>query len=111
MRKFNPRLSRACAAAFSFAIVSGMNEDDHLDDWRLNDAAWMALDFAARYGGRETDALKGARAGQWFLQHRERAAFDHASAVGASDTVAAVEEGKLRHVVVEQKAAPGEPEA
>jgi 2-phosphosulfolactate phosphatase len=93
------------------AIVSGMNDDGHLDDWRLNDAAWMALDFAARYGGRETDALKGARAGQWFLEHREHAAFDHASAVGASDTVAAVEEGQLRHVVVEQKAARGEPEA
>lgn len=86
------------------AIVSGMNESGHLDGWRLNDAAWMALDFAARYGGRETDALERARAGRWFLDHGERAAFDHAAEVGASDTVAAVEEGQLRHVIVEAPA-------
>jgi len=84
------------------AIVSGMNGDGHLEDWRLNDAAWMALDFAARYAGRETEALKNARAGQWFLKHGENAAFDHASTIGASDTVAAVEEGQLRHIVMEE---------
>ncbi len=84
------------------AIVSGMNVDGHLDDWRLNDAAWMALDFAARYGGRETEALEHARAGRWFLENGEEDAFEYAAAVGASDTVAGVEEGKLRHVVVEE---------
>ena len=82
------------------AIVSGMNADGHLDDWRLNDAAWMALDFAARYGGREAEALGQGRAGRWFLENGEEAAFEYAAAVGASETVAGVAEGRLRHVEV-----------
>lgn len=32
--------------------------------WRLNDAAWMALDFMKRYRGRTLDVLKQARAGR-----------------------------------------------
>ena len=83
-------------------ILARLNERGYLGEWRLNDAAWMALDFAARYAGRETEALKNARAGQWFLKHGENAAFDHASTIGASDTVAAVEEGQLRHIVMEE---------
>ena len=83
------------------AIVSGMNADGYLDDWHLNDAAWMALDFAARYGDREAEALKHARAGRWFLENGEVEAFEFAADVGASDTVAGVEEGRLRHVVAE----------
>ena len=89
------------------AIVSGMNAGGYLDDWRLNDAAWMALDFAARYGGREGEALGHARAGRWFLDNGEEAAFEYAADVGASDTVAGVEGGRLRHVEVVEEDEPG----
>jgi 2-phosphosulfolactate phosphatase len=81
------------------SIVSGMNEGGYLDDWRLNDAAWMALDFAERYGGREDEALKNSRAGRWFFDNGEEEAFEFVADLGASETVAAVEEGRLRHVV------------
>ncbi len=81
------------------SIVSGMNEGGYLDDWRLNDAAWMALDFAARYGGREAEALRNGRAGRWFFDNGEEEAFEFVADVGASETVAGVEEGRLRRVV------------
>lgn len=77
------------------AIVSEMNENGGLEGWRLNDAAWMALDFAARYKGREEEALKNGRAGQWFLHNGETGAFEFAAALGASDVVARVEAGQL----------------
>ena len=91
------------------SIVSGMNEGGYLDDWRLNDGAWMALDFAGRYAGREGDALKNSRAGRWFFENGEEEAFGFVSAVGASGTVAVVEGGRLRRVVTgarERGAAP-----
>lgn len=82
-------------------IVSSMSMDGFLDDWRLNDAAWIALDFAARHGGGEADVLANGRVGKWFLENGEAGAFEFAAAVGASETVAGVEGGKLRHVVAE----------
>ena len=83
------------------SIVSGMNEGGYLDDWRLNDGAWMALDFAGRYGGREDEALKNGRAGRWFFDNGEEEAFGFVSDVGASETVVEVEGGRLRRVVTE----------
>lgn len=81
------------------SIVSGMSEGGYLDDWRLNDGAWMALDFAARYAGREDEALKNSRAGRWFFDNGEEEAFGFVADVGASETVAGVEGGRLRRVV------------
>ncbi|QIN79816.1 hypothetical protein GBA65_16205 [Rubrobacter marinus] len=85
------------------SIVHGMNEGGYLDDWRLNDAAWMALDFAGRYGGREGEALKNGRAGRWFFDNGEEEAFGFVADVGASETVAGVEDGRLRRVVTEAR--------
>ena len=85
------------------SIVSGMNEGGYLDDWRLNDAAWLALDFAGRYEGREDEALKNGRAGRWFFDNGEEEAFGFVSDIGASETVAGVEDGRLRRVVTEAR--------
>ena len=51
------------------AILSRLNGEGYLEDWRLNDAAWLALDFARRYEGRESEALKETRAGRWLLEN------------------------------------------
>lgn len=85
------------------SIVSGMSEGGYLDDWRLNDAAWMALDFAGRYAGREDDALKNSRAGRWFFDNGEEEAFGFVADVGASETVARVKGGRLTRVVAEPR--------
>ncbi len=77
-------------------ILSRLNKDGYLDDWRLNDAAWMALDFAERYEGRESEALKKGRAGRWFFENDMVEEFEFVSNVGASDLVPEVVEGKLR---------------
>lgn len=81
------------------SIVSGMNEGGYLDGWRLNDAAWMALDFAGRYAGREGEAFKNGQAGRWFFDNGEEEAFEFVTDVGASETVAGVEDGRLKRVV------------
>jgi 2-phosphosulfolactate phosphatase len=78
------------------AIISCLNSDGYLDDWRLNDAAWMALDFAARYEGREAEALKRSRAGRWFLENDWAEEFEFVGDVGASYLVPEVVEGRLR---------------
>ena len=77
------------------AILSRLNGDGYLDDWRLNDAAWLALDFAERYEGRETEALKHSRVGRWFLQHNMEGELEFVGDVGASETVAEVVDGQL----------------
>lgn len=76
-------------------ILLHLNKDGYLEDWRLNDAAWMALDFAERYGGRERETLKEGRAGRWFLENDEVEEFEFVGDVGASKTVARVLDGKL----------------
>lgn len=63
--------------------------------WRLNDGAWMALDFTERYRGRELEALKQSRAGRWFFQHDRVDAFEFVGEIGASELVPEVKEGKL----------------
>jgi 2-phosphosulfolactate phosphatase len=64
--------------------------------WRLNDGAWMALDFAERHRGEVPDVLKQSRAGRWFVETGRMDAFDFVADVGASDLVPEVVEGRLR---------------
>jgi 2-phosphosulfolactate phosphatase len=70
----------------------------HMDarEWRLNDGAWMALDFMERYRGRELEALKQSRAGRWFFEHDRVETFEFIGEVGASDLVPEVVGGRLR---------------
>ena len=79
-------------------ILSRLNEDGYLNDWRLNDAAWLALDFAGRYAGRELEVLKAARAGRWFLENDMVEELEFAGDVGASELVPEVVEGRLHHL-------------
>jgi 2-phosphosulfolactate phosphatase len=73
----------------------------HMDarEWRLNDGAWMALDFMERYRGRELEALKQSRAGRWFFEHDRVETFEFIGEVGASDLVPEVVGGRLRRAV------------
>jgi 2-phosphosulfolactate phosphatase len=66
------------------------------EQWRLNDGAWMALDFMERYRGRELEALGQSRAGRWFLEHDRVDTFEFVGEVGASDLVPEVVDGRLR---------------
>ena len=77
------------------AILSQLNGDGYLDDWRLNDAAWLALDFAGRYEGREKEALRRSRAGRWFLENGMAKEFEFVGDVGASELVPEVVAGRL----------------
>jgi 2-phosphosulfolactate phosphatase len=74
------------------AVLSCMEADG----WRLNDGAWMARDFMARYRGREPEVLKEGRAGRWFFEHDRADAFEFVSSVGASELVPEVRDGQLR---------------
>jgi 2-phosphosulfolactate phosphatase len=76
-------------------ILSYMN-NMNTDDWRLNDGAWMALDFMQRYRGRELEALRQSRAGRWFFEHNRRDSFEFVGDVGASELVPEVVGGRLR---------------
>jgi 2-phosphosulfolactate phosphatase len=66
------------------------------EQWRLNDGAWMALDFMERYRGRELEALKQSRAGRWFFEHDRVETFEFIGEVGASDLIPEVVGGRLR---------------
>jgi 2-phosphosulfolactate phosphatase len=77
-------------------ILSLLNENGYLEDWRLNDAAWTALDFAERHGGGESEVLKESRAGRWFLENDMAEELEFVGDVGASELVPEVVEGKLR---------------
>lgn len=90
------------------AILSRLNGDGYLDGWRLNDAAWMALDFAARYAGREFEALEQGRAGRWFLENGEIEELEFVGDVGASTLVPEVAEGRLRVVQSPRSGPPQE---
>ncbi len=70
----------------------------HTEDWHLNDAAWMALDFARNYQDREMEALKHGRAGRWFVENDRQQELEFVGDVGASDLVAQVVDGRLRRV-------------
>lgn len=66
-----------------------------LTGWRLNDAAWLALDFMERHGENIPEALKQGRAGRWFVENDRMDAFDFVSDVGATEEVPEVRAGRL----------------
>jgi 2-phosphosulfolactate phosphatase len=72
-------------------ILSHMN----VEGWRLNDAAWLALDFMERYRGRVHEALLQGRAGRWFVDNDRMDAFEFVADVGASEVVPEVVNGRL----------------
>jgi 2-phosphosulfolactate phosphatase len=95
------------AAAGARELLLGcLNEDGYLDDWRLNDAAWLALDFAGRYGGRELEVLREGRAGRWFLENAMAEELEFVGNVGASELVPEVVEGRLRRAVEKDGSPP-----
>lgn len=73
------------------AILSRMDTDG----WRINDAAWMALDFVDRHEGKLREALLQGRAGRWFANNDRMDAFDFVADVGASEVVPEVVGGRL----------------
>ncbi len=92
-------------------ILSHLNRQGYLEDWRLNDAAWAALDFAERWDGREPEALKRSRAGRWLLENDLPETFEFAGDVGASELVPEVVDGRLRAVEDEESGTPKESDA
>lgn len=89
--------------AGAMCILNGMDTER----WRLNDAAWLALDLGRRYEGRLDEFLRNARGGRWFFEHARREAFQFASEVGASDLVAEVSGGELVPAPAAQGAVKG----
>jgi 2-phosphosulfolactate phosphatase len=77
-------------------ILSFLNKNGYLEDWRLNDAAWVALDFAERHRGGEWEALKKSRAGRWFVESDMDEELGFVGDVGASEFVPEVVNGRLR---------------
>jgi 2-phosphosulfolactate phosphatase len=73
------------------AVLSHMDPDG----WRLNDGAWMALDFLERHREDLRSVLLQGRAGRWFVENDRRDALDFVAAVGASDLVPEVRAGRL----------------
>ncbi len=73
-------------------IISYMD----VEGWRLNDGAWMALDFAERHREDLAGVLEQSRAGRWFVENERMDAFDFVADVGASEVVPEVVGGRLR---------------
>jgi hypothetical protein len=65
------------------------------EGWRLNDGAWIALDFMQRYRGREIEALKQSWAGRWFFEHDRVDVFEFVGELDASDLVPEVRASQL----------------
>ena len=63
------------------------------EGWRLNDAAWTALDFMERQRN-VARTLQQGRMGRWFAEHRKET-FEFVADVGASDLVPQVVGGRL----------------
>jgi 2-phosphosulfolactate phosphatase len=74
----------------------------HMDarNWRLNDAAWMALDFVERHGRETSEVLGRSRAGRWFVENDRMETMRFVADIGASDTVPEVADGLLRRLAV-----------
>jgi 2-phosphosulfolactate phosphatase len=70
----------------------------HMDTegWRLNDGAWIALDFMQHYRGRELEALRQSRAGRWSFKHDRPDSFEFVGDLGTSELVPEVVGGRLR---------------
>lgn len=64
-----------------------------LDEWRLNDAAWLALDIAGRYSGEPLRAIEQGRVGRWFREYDRMETLEFVAEVGASDLVPEVVDG------------------
>jgi 2-phosphosulfolactate phosphatase len=67
-----------------------------VDGWRLNDGAWLALDFLGRHADDVLAVLEQSRAGRWFVENDRMDALGFVSDVGVSDLVPEVTQGKLR---------------
>jgi 2-phosphosulfolactate phosphatase len=67
-----------------------------VDGWRLNDGAWLALDFLGRHAEDVSCVLEQSRAGRWFVENDRMDALDFVADVGVSSLVPEVVEGKLR---------------
>lgn len=65
------------------------------EDWKLNDAAWLARDLTDRYDGRIADLFRHSRAGRWFFESGREETFHFVADVGATDLVAEVRSGEL----------------
>ncbi len=63
-------------------------------DWRPNDAAWLALDFMQRHEGDVHEALKKSRAGRWFIENDRTDTFAFVADIGASSLVPEIIDGK-----------------
>jgi 2-phosphosulfolactate phosphatase len=85
-------------------IMSNMD----LGDFRLNDAAWVARDFAERHAGDVREVLRSARAGNWFFDNDRVDTFDFVADVGASEFVPEVVQGKLHNAAGEVVETDGE---
>ena len=72
-------------------IISNMNASEQ---WRTNDAAWLALDFMQRHGDNVPGALEQSRAGRWFAENDRMDAFRFVADVGASGLVPEVVGGR-----------------
>ena len=79
-------------------ILSFLEEAGALEGYRLNDGAWLALDFAKRYRGRTEEVLGQSRLGRWFFANDRMGTLRFVGEVGASDLVAEVGDGRLREV-------------
>jgi 2-phosphosulfolactate phosphatase len=77
-------------------ILSLLNKNGYLEDWRLNDAAWVALDFGEHHRGKEWEVLKKSRAGRWFVENDMDEELGFVGDVGASEFVPEVVDGRLR---------------
>jgi 2-phosphosulfolactate phosphatase len=65
------------------------------EGWRLNDAAWLALDLVCRDPDRVPELTRRSRTGRWFVSNHRTDVLDFAGDVGASDIVAEVRGGEL----------------
>ena len=72
-------------------IISNMNAPE---EWRTNDAAWLALDFIQRHGDNAHGALEESRAGRWFAENDRMDTLRFVADVGASDLVPEVVDGR-----------------
>lgn len=93
----------ACAGSRGgFALedftAAGVILDSLGRDWKMNDAAWLALDLVRREPGRTGEILRSSRAGNWFATREMNDVLDFVGDVGASETVAEVRQCELVRV-------------
>lgn len=77
------------------AAAAAVIERLDLEDWSLNDGAWLVRDLAARWSGRIPEFVASGRAGRWFTHPERRATFDYVVDIGASEVVPELRAGRL----------------